>query len=255
MRPFIALVLIGACALAGCATRSDRASVHRLHAWSIPRAPFIPHVPAAPRPRPRVHVARAAPRAPVAAPAAAGASAAPASASATDTVSPGAPSDAEVRAELRQLYGGAAGANPADARTVALSDGQATAPPDAPLKVQLIVAAANQVARLPYVYGGGHGRGGGEGIWVDTAYDCSGSVSFALANARYLSSPEASGALEHFGDPGPGKWVTIYANAGHAFMEVGGARFDTVGLRQSGSRWQPAYRSVSGFTVRHPPGL
>src|SRR5206468_3121280 len=111
------------------------------------------------------------------------------------------------------------------------------------------VAAANQVARLPYVYGGGHGRGGAEGLWVDSAYDCSGSVSFALANAGYLDSPLDSTGLAHFGKPGRGKWVTIYANAGHAFMVVGGARFDTVGLRQSGSRWQPAYRSISGFTV------
>ena len=64
-----------------------------------------------------------------------------------------------------------------------------------------------------------------------------------------------STSLESFGKAGRGKWVTIYANAGHAFMVVGGARFDTVGLRQSGSRWQPAYRSISGFTARHPPGL
>ena len=214
--------------------------MHRLHSWSIPRSAFIPKV-AAPKPAPRAR------------PQAAASVPAP-SHGQTVQVAPGAPSDAEVRAELRQLYGSSAGSDPAKARTVALSSGMATAPPDAPQKVQDIVAAANQVARLPYVYGGGHG-GGSEGVWVDSAYDCSGSVSFALANAGLLKSPEASGALEHFGKPGPGKWVTIYANAGHAFMEVGGARFDTVGLKQSGSRWQPAYRSVSGFTVRHPPGL
>jgi cell wall-associated NlpC family hydrolase len=181
----------------------------------------------------------------------------PAVAAATrDTgVSAGAPSDTEVRAQLRQLYGAAAGSDPAAARTVALSGGLAMAPPDAPARLQRLVAAANQVARLPYVYGGGHGRGGGEGIWVDSAYDCSGSVSFALASAGYLTSPMDSGGLAGWGKPGPGKWVTIYANAGHAFMVVGGARFDTVGLRDSGSRWQPAYRSISGFTARHPPGL
>jgi cell wall-associated NlpC family hydrolase len=179
----------------------------------------------------------------------------PAAASAGGSISPGAPTDAEVRAELRQLYGQAGGADPAAARTVALSGGLAAAPPDAPERLQRIVAAANQVARLPYVYGGGHG--GGEGLWVDSAYDCSGSVSFALANAGYLDSPLDSTGLAHFGKPGRGRWVTIYANAGHAFMVVGGARFDTVGLRQSGSRWQPArsVRSISGFTARHPPGL
>jgi hypothetical protein len=228
--------------VAGCAGGRRDAQVHRLNAWSFPRKPFIPHVPAkkptAPKP--------AAPKAkPAAVPAAAAASG----------ISAGAPSDAEIRAQLRELYGAAAGSDPASARTVALSGGLATAPPDAPESLQRLVAAANQVARLPYVYGGGHGRGGGEGIWVDSAYDCSGSVSFALASAGFLTSPMDSGSLAGWGKPGRGKWVTIYANAGHAFMVVGGARFDTVGLRQSGSRWQPAFRSISGFTARHPPGL
>jgi len=244
MRLIIALVI--ACLFAGCGTSSER-RVHRLNAWSISSKPFIPRVSAAPKPKPQA--ARAA--APKPKPRAAVAENPGAT---DDAVSPGAPTDAEIRAQLRRLYGQSGGADPASARTVALSSGMASAPPDAPRKVQLIVSAANQVARLPYVYGGGHG-GGTEGVWVDNAYDCSGSVSFALANAGFLKSPEASGALEHFGKPGPGKWVTIYANAGHAFMEVGGARFDTVGLKQSGSRWQPAYRSVRGFTVRHPPGL
>ena len=243
MRPLIVL-LVAACLLAGCATRSDRPPSHRLHAWSIPRRPFIPRVPAAPKPRPR----------PVASVPRRKAVVAENPAATDDAVSPGAPTDAEVRAQLRRLYGQAGGGDPAAARTVALSSGLASAPPDAPERVQRIVAAANQVARLPYVYGGGHGRGP-EGVWVDSAYDCSGSVSFALANAGYLRSPMDSSSLARWGKPGPGKWVTIYANAGHAFMEVGGARFDTVGLRQSGSRWQPAYRSISGFTARHPPGL
>jgi cell wall-associated NlpC family hydrolase len=235
----LAVVLLAALA-AGCATRED---VRQLHAWSIPREAFIPRVPAA-APKPK-----ATPR-PAARPVRA-----PANPTATgDAVSPGAPTDAEVRAQLRELYGQAGGPDPAAARTVALSGGLAAAPPDAPQRVQRIVAAANQVARLPYVYGGGHG-GGAEGLWVDSAYDCSGSVSFALANAGFLKSPMDSSGLARWGKPGPGRWVTIYANAGHAFMTVGGARFDTVGLRQSGSRWQPAYRSVSGFTVRHPPGL
>ncbi|HEY3186391.1 MAG TPA: hypothetical protein VGJ70_02880 [Solirubrobacteraceae bacterium] len=244
MRRTAALATLWAALVAGCASRDERPA-SRLHAWSFPRAPFIPRV-ASPAARPhRRHRAR--PAAP--------AVLAPATDSAADTVSPGAPSDAEVRAQLREVYGQAGGADPAAARTVALSGGVAAAPPDAPERLQRIVGAANQVARLPYVYGGGHGRGGAEGLWVDSAYDCSGSVSFALANAGYLDSPLDSTGLARFGKPGRGKWVTIYANAGHAFMVVGGARFDTVGLRQSGSRWQPAYRSISGFTARHPPGL
>jgi cell wall-associated NlpC family hydrolase len=231
--------------LAGCAEERQDTGVHRLNAWAFPRKPFIPHVTAptkvrAPKPKPK----------PAAAPAAT------ATAAAGSRISAGAPSDAEIRAQLRELYGAAAGKDPGSARTVALSGGLATAPPDAPEPLQRLVAAANQVARLPYVYGGGHGGGGGgEGIWVDNAYDCSGSVSFALASAGFLKSPMDSGSLARWGKPGRGKWVTIYANAGHAFMVVGGARFDTVGLRQSGSRWQPAYRSIGGFTARHPPGL
>jgi hypothetical protein len=90
---------------------------------------------------------------------------------------------------------------------------------------------------------------------VDTAYDCSGSVSFALAAAGFIDSPMDSTALARFGKPGPGRWVTIYANAGHAFMTVAGLRFDTSGRDVGGSRWQDRTRPVAGFTVRHPPGL
>jgi cell wall-associated NlpC family hydrolase len=242
VRRIAALVLFSVL-LAGCAEERSDSGVRRLNAWSFPRKQFIPHVTApkkvvAPRPKPKVKAAPAA-----------------AAASGGGAISAGAPSDAEIRAQLRELYGAAAGKDPGTARTVALSSGLATAPPDAPETVQRLVAAANQVARLPYVYGGGHGRGGGEGIWSDSAYDCSGSVSFALASAGFLKSPMDSGSLARWGKPGRGRWVTIYANAGHAFMVVGGARFDTVGLKQSGSRWQPAYRSISGFTARHPPGL
>ncbi|HEY8583015.1 MAG TPA: hypothetical protein VIL49_08700, partial [Capillimicrobium sp.] len=178
-----------------------------------------------------------------------------------DGVSPGAPTDAEIRAELEALYGkGAAGASDGGgdgasglSRSVMLVGPHAKAPPDAPQAVQRIVAAANQVATLPYVYGGGHGRA--EGLFVDTAYDCSGSISFALANAGLMDRPMTSGEMMSWGEPGQGEWVTIYANEGHAFMVVGGARFDTVGLRETGSRWQEPFRTVSGFTAVHPPGL
>jgi hypothetical protein len=221
----IATAALLASLAAGCGSGGSR-DAKRLHAWTIPDEAFIPDVPPAPRAR-------------------------PAPAKQAPPVRHG-PSDAQIRAELRQLYGG----DDATARRITLSgNGNALAPPDAPSEVQTIVAAANQVARLPYVYGGGHGRAGPEGTWVDSAYDCSGSVSFALASAGLLDSPLDSTGLAAWGKPGPGKWVTIFANAGHAFMEVGGVRFDTVGLRRSGSRWQPAYRSIRGFTVRHPPGL
>jgi hypothetical protein len=239
MRCGIPLIAVGCLLLAGCGEQRQVPTAS-LTPWSFPRELFIPRVEApAPDPDPTPAPAKAR-----------GADPGPA----TD-VSAGAPSDAEIRAQLRELYRGeAAGSDGAGlARAVALSAGEAFAPPDAPEAVQRIVEAANQVARLPYVYGGGHGRA--EGLFVDSAYDCSGSISFALANAGLVDSPMTSGQFMNWGEPGQGKWVTIYANEGHAFMIVGGARFDTVGLRQTGSRWQKPFRSISGFTAVHPPGL
>jgi len=172
-----------------------------------------------------------------------------------DTLPSGAPSDAQVEADLKRALGRKAGS----ARTLVSSatvdgSGRATIPPDAPSKVVSIIQAANEVARKPYVYGGGHGRFAGS-VWTDTAYDCSGSISYALAAAGLIKAPMVSGAMASEFEPGPGKWVTIYANGGHAFMFVAGLRFDTSGLRQTGSRWQSATRSVAGFREVHIKGL
>ena len=163
-----------------------------------------------------------------------------------------APTDAEVQRELDQAFGARAG-RAIDAAGLG-TGGLATVPPAAPSRVAAIINAANSVALKPYVYGGGHGRLADE-TFVDTAYDCSGSVSFALAAAGLVDSPLDSSALARFGRPGRGRWVTIYANAGHAFMTVAGLRFDTSGRDAGGSRWQARPRTVAGFTVRHPPGL
>jgi cell wall-associated NlpC family hydrolase len=129
------------------------------------------------------------------------------------------------------------------------SDGTASAPAGAPAVVQEIIAAGNEIAHKPYVYGGGHGH------WNDTGYDCSGSVSYALHGAGLLQTARDSSGLETFGESGPGQWVTIYANAGHTYMVVAGLRFDTSGRSRTGSRWQTARRSSSGYVVRHPQGL
>ena len=130
-----------------------------------------------------------------------------------------------------------------------LKEGVALPPIEAPEEVRLIIEAGNQIARTPYLWGGGHGK------WLDTGYDCSGSVSFALANAGLLNGPLASGPLMSWGKPGKGKWITIYSNPGHVFMVVAGVRFDTSGNRKTGSRWQSDMRSTAGFVARHPPGL
>ncbi len=131
----------------------------------------------------------------------------------------------------------------------ALSNGVALPPLEAPEAVRQIIEAGNSIARTPYKWGGGHGK------WQDTGYDCSGSVSFALAAAGLLEGPLASGPLMSWGEPGRGKWVTIYSNPGHVYLEVAGIRFDTSGQRVTGSRWQNELRGHAGFVARHPPGL
>jgi cell wall-associated NlpC family hydrolase len=164
-------------------------------------------------------------------------------------ISPGAPSDAQVRRELREL-GLAGGAKGPAGQAGLTSDGLAITPPGAPAIVDEVIRAANRVAHAPYVYGGGHGK------WIDTGYDCSGSISFALGAAGLIGAPMASGPFMRWGAAGPGKWITVYANPGHAYMTVAGLRFDTSGRSgPRGSRWQPAMRTNAGFAVRHPPGL
>jgi peptidoglycan hydrolase-like protein with peptidoglycan-binding domain len=114
--------------------------------------------------------------------------------------------------------------------------------------VSRVIAAGNRIADMPYRYGGGHGS------FTDTGYDCSGSVSYALHGGGLLSAPEDSTQLQSYGAPGPGRHITIYANAGHAYMVVDGRRFDTSARSDSGSRWTGSQRSSSGYVVRHPPG-
>lgn len=154
-------------------------------------------------------------------------------------------SDAVVRQELAQS---GISANP-DVATLT-PGGLAVAPIGAPPAVQDIINAGNQIALLGYRYGGGHGT------FEDTAYDCSGSISFVLAAAHLLRATETSGQLESYGDPGPGKWVTIFATDGHTYMFVAGRRFDTVALAEGGSRWSNRTGDDGGtFVARHPPGL
>lgn len=112
-----------------------------------------------------------------------------------------------------------------------------------------VIAAADEIATRPYVYGGGHGS------FQSSGYDCSGSVSYALHGGGLLSSPEDSSALESYGEAGPGQHITIYANAGHAFMVIDGRRFDTVAQQETGSRWSSSMTSTAGYVVRHPAGL
>jgi hypothetical protein len=177
---------------------------------------------------------------------------------------PGAASNAQVKRELQSeekaqaaerssAVGTAASGNPATPVAGGESiggNGALPIPSGVPEVVQKVVAGANAIADFPYVYGGGHAS------FVDNAYDCSGSVSYALAAGGLLGAPETSGELESWGAPGPGRYITVYANAGHTYMYVDGVLYDTAGRSGTyASRWQVGAVDNSGYVVRHWPGL
>jgi cell wall-associated NlpC family hydrolase len=235
IRTWLRRLVVGAVLLAVIALVAAVAAVAGPHDAASARA--AASAPAPPRSHPQV----VEPEAGVAAPA-----------GATGTSSGGARpvDDAEIRRELRQLKALAADDSLAvGSRARVLPDGRAVAPRDAPPIVRDVIRAANVIAKTPYLWGGGHGS------WSAVGYDCSGSVSFALAGAGLLDAPLTSGELARWGAPGPGRWITIYANDGHVFMEVAGLRFDTGALNGAGTRWQAEGRDTSGFTARHPGGL
>jgi cell wall-associated NlpC family hydrolase len=133
-------------------------------------------------------------------------------------------------------------------------NGIAAAPMSAPAAVQQIIWSGDQIIGLPYLWGGGHASFTSPG-----GYDCSGTVSFALHGGNLLQTPEDSSEFEAWGSHGVGRWVTIFANAGHAYMTVAGLRLDTSAAddptNQQGPRWRPLRPGNGGFVVRHPLGL
>jgi hypothetical protein len=149
-------------------------------------------------------------------------------------------------------------------QTMILASGLAAAGTEAPVTVKAMVAAGNRLHTASYLYGGGHGSS------LDTlqpAYDCSSAVSYLLhAGGELGASALDSTELQSYGLPGPGRYVTIYANAGHTFMYVAGLRFDTVedpaydsgpNSGKPGPRWRVS-ATVPGWAswiVRHPAGL
>ncbi|MBK5219497.1 MAG: C40 family peptidase [Thermoleophilia bacterium] len=125
----------------------------------------------------------------------------------------------------------------------------AVAPASAPAGVKKVIDAANRIRTKPYVWGGGHGR------WWDRGYDCSGAVSYALRGAGLLPTPLDSTGLMSWGEPEIGKWISVYANAGHTYAVIAGLRWDTAGsVRGTGPRWYASAKSVvpGKFVVRHP---
>ena len=132
-----------------------------------------------------------------------------------------------------------------------LAGERAVAPASAPAAVKQVIAAANRIRATPYIWGGGHAR------WWDKGYDCSGSVSYALHGGKLLEAPLVSGSFMTWGEAGPGRWITIYANRQHVFMTVAGLRWDTGGDPPgvTGPRWHTEPFLGQGFIVRHPVGL
>ncbi len=129
-----------------------------------------------------------------------------------------------------------------------ISESQASIPAGAPSQVQAAIEAANAIATTPYIWGGGHGS------FESSGYDCSGSVSYALHGGGFLDSPLDSTGLSTWGEAGAGQWITVYANAGHAWTIIAGLAFDTSG--GAGPRWHPEpVSSTEGFIARHPPGF
>jgi hypothetical protein len=127
--------------------------------------------------------------------------------------------------------------------------GVAAPPETAPPAVKAAIAAANRIHTRPYIWGGGHAR------WWMPGYDCSGAVSFALHGAGLITTPMDSSEMMGWGVPGKGRWITIYANAGHAFAVIDGLRWDTAGDTEgTGPRWHPEMVSTAGYVARHPAG-
>jgi hypothetical protein len=138
-----------------------------------------------------------------------------------------------------------------------IANGRAVAPAGAPTRVRRVIAAANEIVEKPYRYGGGHRPYGRQ---LDSGYDCSGSVSHALHGGGFLRSPLPSGSLMSWGRSGPGRWMTVYAHGGHAYLVVAGLRFDT-SMRDpnapgpsTGPRWSRTLRRSAAFVPRHPNG-
>jgi hypothetical protein len=160
----------------------------------------------------------------------------------TTTPTPGAPAGSETTPAI-----------PPNTATI-LPGGKASIPAGAPSTVVRAIKAANKIHRRTYIWGGGHRSFKAKG------YDCSGAVSYVLHAARLLSYPLVSGQLASWGSPGPGAWITVYANRTHTYMVIAGLRYDTSPRGEwidqgRGPRWRFTLRTNVGFAVRHYPGL
>src|SRR4051794_18050899 len=156
------------------------------------------------------------------------------------------------------VYSGGAAATPAPATPAApaataaasVTGRMAIAPTGAPAAVTEAIVRANAIVGRPYVWGGGHRS------FHSRGYDCSGAVSYLLHGGGLLASPLDSSSFMRWGQAGRGRWITVYTNPSHAFVEVAGLRLDTSAAEdpsgRRGPQWRPARRSHAGFHARHP---
>jgi hypothetical protein len=172
------------------------------------------------------------------------------------------------------------------AQSKVLPNGLATIPEIAPPAVQRAIAAGNRI--IPTFYS--QERRPGMLAHVEDSYDCSGSTGYILYQAG-LADPTidvgnavagTSITAEGYGQPGPGRWITVFGSSAHEFIKVDNIVMDTAhyasvqpssvpdpyppgdpanGGPSSGPRWQPASIIPSQLTdgnswvSRHPAGL
>ena len=141
-------------------------------------------------------------------------------------------------------------------------------PEGVPTTVQAMVVAGNELQELPY------GPGGHPDPLGASEEDCSSTVNYVLyrSGVRPLAEIEKDNPLAqdyvNWGDPGPGKWVTIYATdvpEPHVFIVIVGLRLDTShngtdegpNRNEDGPRWRilSYIPTWAKWSVRHPPGL
>jgi hypothetical protein len=130
-------------------------------------------------------------------------------------------------------------------------------------KARRVYRACKTMTKMnrPYVYGGGHKPWR---FWrAHEGVDCSASVCRVLDKTGIINidMPATSGAMMSWFEPGPGRWVTMYASPEHVWLKFRGlgiyVRFDTSpwGWGRPGPRLRMGWRSTAGFVARHPKGL
>lgn len=133
----------------------------------------------------------------------------------------------------------------------------------APPGLARMIAEANAIASHGYNYewGGGHGglgvpsHGYGHGSGPGVGFDCSGAVSAILGAAGLISSPMVASQFMQYGDPGPGKWLSIFADPVHTFMQLNGRYFGTsLSNPGGGANWFSSFPGNIGGP-RHPHGF